>query len=602
MIQAEARTVMKTFQALAAGMTLVVLTGCGAGSGAFKEGRKAAQRKDWDSALVQFERARQANPGNARYVLWEQQARTQAALSHLKKGRDLAAQNRLDEAAGEFQKAVAIDPSNEAAAQELSRVLAQQAELKRARQETIQQALRPREGSEVKTGTQLKPFSTEPLSQFRVSADSRKVYETLAKLAGINVAFSSDFQPRPLSVDLKDVRIEDALNIIGYQTKTFWRPITSNTILVVNDNPANRRDFEEQVLKTIYLSNPLAPADRTAITTALKQVLGLQRIIDNPDANAIIVRDTPAKVAAAERLIRDLDQGKAEILVEVAIVEADRNRIRDLGLVQVATSPLPSTAIFGIGYVGRETVNNIPTTRLSNLGSISTRDFSVVLPGAVANALLSDSESRILQNPQVRVTDGMTAKLRIGSRVPFATGSFLPSLGGVQTGAGFGLLASTQFQYQDVGVNLDITPRLLPNGEVALRAVIEISSLQAPIQIGGFSQPTFGQRRIEHDIRLKEGEVNLLGGLIESKEVESWSGLPGLGEIPFFRYLFASERRERVDTEILVMLTPRLIRLPEFGVGRDRSRGLETEVRVSPGEAPPAPEPPPQEAPVPPPE
>jgi general secretion pathway protein D len=400
---------------------------------------------------------------------------------------------------------------------------------------------------------------------------------------------------------LRDVQVEDILNIIGYQTKTFWRAITPNTILVVTDNPANRRDFEEQVLKTIYLSNPLAPADRTAITTALKQVLGLQRIIDNPDANAIIVRDTPAKVAAAERLIRDLDQGKAEILVEVAIVEADRNRVRELGLAQVATSPLPSTAIFGIGFTGRETQANIPTLRLSDIGRISTRDFSIVLPGAVANALLSDAESRILQNPQVRVTDGMTAKLRIGSRVPFATGSFLPSLGGVQTGTGFGLLASTQFQYQDVGVNLDITPRLLPNGEVALRAVIEISSLQAPIQIGGFSQPTFGQRRIEHDIRLKEGEVNLLGGLIESKEVESWSGLPGLGEIPFLRYLFASERRERVDTEILVMLTPRLIRLPDFGVGRERARGLETELRVSPGEAPPAPEPPSQEAPVPPP-
>jgi general secretion pathway protein D len=592
---------MRKFRALAAGLALVLLAACGAGSGAFKDGRKAAQRKDWDTALVAFERAREANPGNARYILWEQQARTQAAIAHVERGRKLLPQGRLDEAAGAFQRAVSIDPSNQAAAQELSRVLAQQTELKRTREETIQETLRGREDTEPPGGAQLQPFPTEPLSQFRVSADSRRVYETLAKLANLNVAFSPDFQPRPISVDLKNVLIEDALSIVGFQTKSFWRAITPNTILVVTDNPANRRDFEEQVLKTIYLSNPLAPADRTAITTALKQVLGLQRIIDNPDSNAIIVRDTPAKVAAAERLIRGLDQGKAEILIDVSIVEADRNRLRDLGLTQVATSPLPSTAIGGIGFTGRQTVGDVPTIPLNEITRISTRDFSIVLPGAVANALLSDAQTRIIQNPQVRVTDGMTAKLRIGSRVPFATGSFLPSLGGVQTGTGFGLLASTQFQYQDVGVNVDITPRLLPNGEVALRAQIEISSLQAPIQIGGFSQPTFGQRRIEHDIRLKEGEVNLLGGLIERKEVESWSGLPGLGEIPLLRYLFSSEHRERVETEILVMLTPRVIRLPEFG--RERVTSPETQLRVSPGEAPPQPEPPPpQEAPTPPPQ
>ncbi len=552
-------------------MTLLLWTACGGGSSAFKAGRKAEARKDWDTALVNYQRALQDEPENAKYIIHEQHVRAQSADFHLRQGRKMLVSGRVDEAAGEFQKASSIDPTNEAAAQELARVLAQQAAAKQARQEALQEALRAREEQAAagRGPVKLKELPQEPMATFRVTADSRRAYETLGKLAGLNVAFTSDFQPRPVSMDLTNVTFEEALRILSFQTKTFWRPLTANTILVVPDNPTNRRDYEEEVLKTIYISNPLAPADRTAITTALKQVLGLQRIVDNPDANAIIIRDTPAKVAAAEKMIRDLDQGKAEIILEVAVVEADRSRIRDLGILQVPASPLPATAIAGVGFNPQSADGNgdtgISYLPLNRLGHLSTRDFSIVLPGAVANALLSDSHTHVLQNPQVRVTDGMSAKLRIGTRIPYATGSFLPSFAGTtSTTGGIGLLASTQFQYQDVGVNLDITPRLMPNGEVALKATIEISSLGQPISIGGFNQPTFGQRKIEHDIRLKEGEVSLLGGLIQTTETESVTGLPGLSQIPLLRYLFSTEHKERTDTEVLVMLTPRVIRLPDI--------------------------------------
>jgi general secretion pathway protein D len=414
----------------------------------------------------------------------------------------------------------------------------------------------------------LKPFPSEPLAHFRVSADSRKVFETLAKLAGLNVAFTPDFQPRPLSIDLMNIRLDDALRVVSLQTKSFWKAVTPNTILVVPDNPNNRRDYDEEVLKTVYLSNPLTPADRTAITTALKQVLGLQRIIDNPDSNAIILRDTPTKVAAAERMIRDLDRGKAEVLVDVAIVEADRNRIRDLGFTPGSTVSLifnPATTAGGVAALP-----------LNRLGRISSRDYSITLPSALATAVLTDTHTRILQKPQIRVTDGQTAKLRIGTRFPFATGSFLPA--GLGGGTG-GLIASTQFQYQDVGVNLDITPRLLANGEVSLHAMIEISSVGTLIDLGGgLKQPTFGQRRIEHDIRLKEGEVSLLGGLIQAQDRISLGGIPVLGRIPGLRYLFSTERREREETEVLVMLTPHVIRLPELAMesGKLVPTGAET--------------------------
>ena len=542
----------------------------GGGSVAFKEGRKAEYRKDWDSALVDYEKAVQSDPANAAYVLHDRQARTEASLFHLKNGRLLVKGGRAEEASGEFQKAARIDPSNEAAAQELARILTTQAEAKRAREAVIQQALKSRAETGQPPTVQLQPFPTEPLAHFRISADSRKIIETLGKLAGLNVVFTPDFRPNPLSVDLTNIKVEDALRVVALQTKSFWRALTPNTILVIPDDPNHRRDYDEEVLKTIYLSNPLAPADRTAITTALKQVLGLQRIMDNPDSNAIIIRDTPAKVAAAEQLVRDLDRAKAEILVEVDVVEADRDRIRDLGLTPATvsstgtiTAGLQAGAIFSPSSASSSST----ASSLVNLGQLTYRDYAAVLPSATASAVLNDSKTHILQSPEVRVTDGQTAKLRIGSRIPYATGSFLPSFGGTTSStSGIGLLASTQFQYQDVGVNLELTPRLLATGEVALHAKIEISSLGASISVGGFSQPTFGQRVIEHDIRLREGEVNLLGGLIQNTVTSSVTGVPGLGDVPLLRYFFSQVHKEVNDTEVLVMLTPRVIRLPEPAV------------------------------------
>ena len=547
---------------------------CGGGSStAYTQGRKAEERKDWDTALVDYEKARESDPANSLYILHESNARTRASLVHLENGRRLLKEGRLDEAAGELQKAARIDPANRAAAQELERVLAQQAKTKKEHTEAIQKALKAREEENEPTTVKLQPFPTgsaDVLSHFKLSADSRRILETLGKLAGLNVAFTPDFRPAPLTEDLVSVKIEDALQLVAMQSKSFWKVVTPNTILVIPDNPNNRRDYDQSVVKTIYLSNPMAPADRTAITTAVKQVLGLQHIMDNPDANALIIRDSPANVAAAEQLVRELDRSKAEILLDVDIVEADRDRIRDLGLSLGTVNPSTASVTPGLGleaaYIpptASSTTTPTSSTGAVNLNNLTYKDIAVVLPGATATAVLSDNKTHILQSPQIRVTDGQVAKLKIGTRIPYATGSFLPSLTSSSSTSSSGLLASTQFQYQDVGVNLELTPHLLATGEVAVHAKIEISSLGADITVGGVSEPTFGQRVIEDDFRLQEGEVNLLGGLIQRTLTNAVSGIPGLGEIPFFRYFFSQESKEVNDQEVLVMLTPRVIRLPE---------------------------------------
>ena len=548
-----------------------LMVGCGAGNDAYREARKAELHKDWDTALVDYEKAARAQPENSYILIHESLVRTEAAALHLRQGRRLLKEGRPDEAAGEFQKAVGIDPTNEAAAQELAKVVATQAAARKARESALKQALKAREEPGNAPEVKLQAFPTEPLAHFRITADSKKVFETLAKLSNLNVAFTSNFRPVPLSIDLTSVKVEDALNIVAMQTKSFWRPLTSNTILVVPDTPTDRRDYDVEQLKTIYLNNPLAAADRTAITTALKQVLGLQRIIDNPDSNAIIIRDSPEKVAAAEQLVHELDRSKAEIVMEVSVVEADRDRARDLGLypATVTSSGITPGLQGGLVFAPPSVTSSTGTATATGISpkTLGIGDYALVVPSAAANAVLNDTRTHILQNPEIRSTDGQVAKLKIGEKVPYATGSFLPSLGASSTTSGVGLLASTQFQFQDVGVILELTPHLLADGEVAIHASVEISSVGANVTVGGVTEPTFGERKIEHDIRLREGEVSVLGGLIQTTLTNTVSGVPFLGDVPLLKYLFSTEHAERAETEVLVMLTPRVVRLPEYSMG-----------------------------------
>jgi general secretion pathway protein D len=557
---------------LMGGLALVAsCLSCGGGASvAYREGRRAEDRKDWDTALVDYQKARKADPENTLYMLHEKNARTNASMFHLKNGRELLQEGREDDAAGEFEKAVRIEPTNTAAMQELTKVLAKQAKAKKEHTEVLQKALKAQEEANEPNRVKLQPLPKEPISHLRLTADSRNVFATLGKLAGLNVAFTPDFRPVPLNEDLVGIKMEDALNLVAMQTKSFWKPVTPNTILIIPDSPTNRRDYDEMVVKTIYLTNPLAASDRTAITTALKQVLGLQHIMDNPDANALIIRDSPANVEAAELLVHQLDRSKAEILIGIDIVEADRDRVRDLGLSPEsynASGTLTPGLEGGAIFAPTTTVSGTTTSAASAaINTFGLKDYAVSVPGAAAIAVLNDNKTHILQSPQVRVTDGQTAKLKIGSRIPYATGSFLPSLGGTTSSTGsVGLLASTQFQFQDIGVNLELTPHLLATGEIALHAKIEISSLGASLTVGGISEPTFGQRVIEDDFRLAEGEVNLLGGLIQRTLTDQVQGIPGLGEIPGLRYFFSQDNKEVNDQEVLVMLTPRVIRLPEEG-------------------------------------
>jgi general secretion pathway protein D len=554
-------------RALAAGigvLCLLPIVACGPESVAYKQGRQAELRKDYDQAVIDYSKALQYSPDNSKYLIAQKLARSRAGYFHLNQGERLLAEGRKEEALGEFKRAYSVDPSNETAKQQLTKLAKEQAKERAEREKALQEALKPPEEPATPLGIQLKPLPSEPIAHFHLSAESRKVFEALGKFADLNVIFNYDFQPRQITLDLTNVKLADALQAAAYESHVFWKVVSPNTILIIPDTPTNRREYQDEVLKTVHLSNPLAPQDRTQISTALRQVLGLQRIIDNPSSNSIIIRDTPDKVAAAEQVIHNLDLGKAEVLIDVTIMEANRTRMTTLGIIpatNLALVPNPNVT------TSTSTANGTTTSTPGILGlaqTFSSNDYALVLPSATADAMLTDSTTRVLQNPELRATDGLVAKLKIGSRIPYATGSFLPSFGATTgTTGGLGLLSSTQFQYQDIGVNMEITPHITATGEIALHAKVEILTDAGSESIGGLSEPIFGQRSVEHDIQLQEGEVSLLGGLIDRETTVSVTGIPGLGDIPLLKYFFSTQEHDITDDEVLIMLDPHVIRLPE---------------------------------------
>jgi general secretion pathway protein D len=577
----------------------LLAAGCPKGNSDFSQGRKAETLQDYDAALGFYQKALKADPYNANYKIKLNQTRFEAGQAHIKQGVELRKKGNLQGAAGEFQRAQAIDPSSPIAEQELRKTVEMIAENNRENDAAAEAPADSGQPPLASLPAEIKPLSRAPIN-LKMSNDSKIVFDTVGKLAGLTVIYDPDFPARRISVELNNVTLEQALDIVSLQSKSFWRPVTENIIFVVPDQPQKRRDYEEQVIKTFYLSNTVQPQDLTEIVTGLRQLLDLKRIQQLNSQNAIIVRDTPDKLLLAGKLINDIDKAKPEVVVQVEVLQARTDRLRDLGVLPgqqatVAFAPNGTTTTSG----GTTTTN--PLT-LKNLKHLGTKDYSVTLPGATANAVLTDTYTKIIQNPEIRSVDGQPAKLRVGDRVPVATGSFQAGVGvGSTGGAGFvNPLVNTQFTYLDVGVNVDITPRVHPNHEVSLKIKVEVSSVTGTSTIGGIQQPIISQRTLDHEIRLKEGEVNVLGGLFERTDTKTLNGWPGLAKVPFLRYLFSDEKTDHQENEVLIVLIPRIVRMPEWTKANLRSlySGSETNVQVkretdirAPSAQPPAPAP-----------
>ena len=567
------------------------LAGCPKGNSDYDAGRKAEAVQDYDTALVHYERALRSDPTNAEFKLRETHTRYEASQYHLEQGEKAFKQNDLQLALGEFQKAHAIDPSNEAADQELKRTM----DLLTAKTAAEAPKVNPNPSDDttlLAAPPELKPLSREPIN-LKMTNDSRVVFETIAKLAGLSVIFDPDFTSRRISVDLPNVTLEEALDAVSFESKAFWEPMTSSVITVAPDNPQKRRDLEDEEVKTFYLSNTLTPQDLTEVVTSLRQLLDLRRVSQVNEQNAIVIRDTPDKVALAAKIIRDTDMAKPEVLIHVQVLTASVNRLRDLGIlpgqsVTLAFNPTcqnqPSSSSSSCGTTSSTTSTSPAQIALNNIRNLSTADYSLTLPGATANAILTDSNTKIIQDPEVRVSDGEKATLKVGERVPVATGSFQAGVG-VGVGGGAGVvnpLVNTQFTYIDVGVNIEVQPRVHPDGDVSMKVKVEVSEIDSQSNIGGIEQPVIGQRTVDHDIRLKDGEVSILGGLIERTNTNSVNGYPGLAQLPLLRYLFADNNTQMQENEVLIVMTPHVIRFPSITADnlRTLAAGTDSNARV----------------------
>jgi general secretion pathway protein D len=570
----------------------LLAAGCPKGKPDYQQGQKAENLRDYDAAYEYYQKALQAQPGNAEYQIKFNQARFEAGAYHVKKGMQARDRGDLQTAAAEFQHAAAIDPSSPIAEQELRKTVELIEEKNRANEAAAPPPPTSSEPALAAAPPELKPLSHAPIN-LKMSNDAKIVFDTIGKLAGLTVVYDPDFPARRIPVDLNNVTLEQALDIVSLESKAFWKPVTENIIFVVPDQPQKRRDYEEQIVRTFYLSNTVQAQDITEIVTGLRQLLDLKRIQALNAQNAIIVRDTPDKLAIAEKMIRDIDKAKPEVVVQVQVLEARLDTMRNLGILPGQTASIqvvpPGTTTTSNNNNnnnnnGTNTNNTTNILTLQNLAHLNGSDYSVTLPSFTANALLTDSTTKIIQNPEVRSVDGQPAKLNIGDRVPVATGSFQAGVGvGSTAGAGFvNPLVNTQFQYIDVGVNVNITPRVHPNHEVSLKVQVEVSSVTGQSNIGGIQQPIISQRKIDHEIRLKEGEASILGGLIEKTDTKTLNGWPGLARVPLLRYLFSEDSKNFEDDEILIILTPHIVRLPDWTRANLRPlySGSETNVQV----------------------
>jgi general secretion pathway protein D len=536
----------------------------------YKQGQVAEAREDYDTAFDDYQKAFNKAPKDARFRIALSRVRVTASSVHVTKGRKLAQAGDTQAALGEFLHAAEIDPGNEAAQQEIARLRQKQGESAPVPEVGLPQP--PAEAEQLQTiesPPELKPVSNEPLS-LHMAEDSKVIYETVGKAAGINVLFDPDYHSTRFEVDLTNVSLLDALRIVSVMSNTFWRPVTSNTIFVAQNTPSKRRDMDEQAVQTFYLTNAWQQNDLNDVSTAIRNLMPSIKAFPVQSQNAIVTRGTPDELLLAQQLIDDLDKPRGEVVVDIAVLEVSKNWERTLGMqwpssfgvalqANCSTTGTCSSSSTSTTTTSTSTTSS-STPSLYNLAHLNASNFAVTVGSATLNLLLTDNNTKVLQSPRMRALDAQKATMKIGSRIPIATGSY-------QTGAATALVSSlvnTQFQYQDVGVKIEMTPSVHYDHDITLKINIEVSSESGTETISGVTEPIISQRVVDQTIRLREGEASILGGIQNNQEAQNWSGIPGLSAIPILKYIFGSKDHTIQSDDIVFVVVPHIVRSQEL--------------------------------------
>ncbi len=535
----------------------IALSGC-ATRAALRSGERAELGRDYDRAVMEYTRALQADPSSQAAQQGLERSRLRSTQNHFTRGRRFYAEGMLNEALVELRLAEELNPADSNVQELLNTVQTQlrtRTTVARAGKTDLEtlieqsQTLRP-------LGFGLPADVRLPASLTFRDASSRDVYTALARMANINIVFDPQFRDQPVTIDLRNATLEEALASLSTATRNFYQVTSQRTITVIPDTPAKQTEYQEEIVRTFYLSN----ADIKETLDLLRIVIDNRRLAPITATNALSIKDTPERVAAAASLISAIDKARPEVVIDVELLEFDRTRLKEYGL-KFASPGSP-------GIDGAADVNRNDLT-LNDLGDLASSDiFLTNLPGLFYRLLKTDSNTRTLANTQLRTSEGMSAQARFGERVPVPVTTFAPFATG-----GVAQQPITSFNYENIGVNIDITPRTHHDGQVTLALNILVSSISG-IGFGGL--PTFGNREINTVIRLQDGETNLLAGLIRDDERDVLDGIPGLSDIPLVGRLFAHTRRQTQESDIVLTLTPRIVRvldlseddLRPFRVGR----------------------------------
>ncbi|MGZ8852915.1 MAG: secretin N-terminal domain-containing protein, partial [Thermoanaerobaculia bacterium] len=500
-------------------------------------------------------------------------ARRYAARANFEKGKSLRAaaaattgaeQLRLMQlAATELQITVKLDPTNQYAAVEMGKAIQFLQDASRAASEgnSIDEVKKRAKTNVSKTQPpKLNPASDEPISlSFPRETPVKDIYRALGNAFGINILFDQAVKDDRISIELRDVTAQQALERVMQAANHFYKVLDEKTIIIVPDNPQARRDYEDLVIQTFYLSN----GDAEQVTNVVRTMIEARNVFPLKALNAITIRDTADKVRIAEKIIEANDKAKAEVVVAVELVQLDLNKLRDIGL--AIQGPAASSAGAIVPTLTDSDGKAIPLTggtavTLNQLRSLGAGSFTFSIPSVTYTLIKNLSNSELLANPELRISEGEKATLHIGQRIPVPVSTFTA----ISTGTS-PYQPVVSYQYQDVGIKVSMEPRVHHNREVTLKLTVEVSNQGPPVEVPNQApQPTFATRTIESTIRLKDGETNFLAGLIQVNKEESTAKTPFLGDIPFLGRLFNRNHQGETRTDLVLTMTPHIIRIADI--------------------------------------
>ncbi|MEP6801016.1 MAG: secretin N-terminal domain-containing protein [Acidobacteriota bacterium] len=551
---------MKFAQRFGVLVLICFATAC-ASSRAFREAKEEENASHWDIAVMKYAQALEAEPTNSRYKISLLNARRKASQAHFERGKVYRSSGHADLAVVELQQTIALDPTNHYAELELAKARdeAMREAAERDGETRMQGAKRRTRGARARTPL-LEPTSERAINlNFPQPKSIKQIYQSLALAAGINVIFDPQLKDENVAIVLTNISFQNALETLMRQENHFYKVIDEKTMLIAADTPQNRKTYEDLVIRTFFLSN----GDVTDVSNALRQLLQTTRISINKAENSITLRDTADKVAIAEKIIETNDKQLAEVVIDVELLQINTTRLTEIGLLlsgytigASAPSPGGTTDLGSTLAAGSTTAGAFTWDQLKQL---SIRSFGFNIPSATYNFVKNNTDSELLAKPQLRISEGQKAQLVIGDKVPIPTTTF-----NTANTVGGSIVPITSFQYQDVGIKIEVEPRVHHNKEVTLKLVLEVSQLGDTVTFSaGQSQPTIGTRTISSNIRLRDGETNFLAGLFRTDKTGGNTTVPFLGDIPILGRLFSNKRRESKTTDLVLTLTPHIIRIPD---------------------------------------